>query len=102
MKLAGILQRPPLASCSALGILSSRHNAETADCFTFKFSAASFVPVNSVLHIRLLSKQKVRQPELPHRKTPTPIVAKQSLHSIGSLYNQAGAAFLPKRVRLIV
>jgi len=38
----------------------------------------------------------VRQPKSAHRKTPTPIVAKQSLHSIGSLYNQAGAALLPK------
>ena len=102
MKLAGILQGLPLASCLALGILYSRHNAETADCFTFKFSAVSLASVNSILHIRLLSKQKVRQPELPHRKTPTPIVAKQSLHSIGSLYNQAGVAFLPKRVCLIV
>ena len=102
MKFAGILQGLPLASCSALGILPSRHQGETVDGFSLNFSAASFVPVNSVLHIRLLSKQKVRQPELPHRKTPTPIVAKQSLHSIGSLYNQAGAAFLPKRVCLIV
>ncbi len=32
-----------------------------------------------------VSIQKVRQPKSAHRKTPTPIVAKQSLHNIGSL-----------------
>ena len=48
------------------------------------------------------NKQKVRQPKSAHRKTLTPIVAKQSLHSIALLYNQAGVAFLPKLICLIV
>ena len=36
-------------------------------------------------HISPIDKQKVRQPKWAHRKTQTPIVAKQSLNRIGSL-----------------
>ena len=57
---------------------------------------------NMLAHIFFYQHKKVRQPKSAHRKTSTPIVAKQSLHSIGSLYNQAGAALLPKWVCSIV
>ena len=57
---------------------------------------------NMLAHIFSYQHKKVRQPKSAHRKTPTPIVAKQSLHSIGSLYNQAGVALLPKRGHLII
>jgi len=43
--------------------------------------------MNSILHIRLLSKQKVRQPELPHRKTQTPIAATQTKIELGYYHN---------------
>ena len=52
-----------------------------------KFYAGNIVHFfwNILAHISPIHIQKVRQPKLPHRKTQTPIVAKQSLNSIGSL-----------------
>ena len=50
-----------------------------------KFYAGNIVHFfwNILAHISPINIQKVRQPKLPHRKTQTPIVAKQSLNSIG-------------------
>ena len=55
VNVAGILQGLPGASCSAFGTRPSRHHADTVDCFTLSFSAASFVPIYST-RITLLSK----------------------------------------------
>ena len=58
--------------------------------------------LNIFAHTSPVNIQKVRQPKSAHRKTQTPIVAKQSLHSIALPYHQAEVALLPKRVSLMV
>ena len=53
--------------------------------------------VNSILMSPCINNQKVRQPKLPHRKTPTPIVVTQILYFMGinTPFQDREFAFLP-------